>query len=380
MMLMLRQNRTIVDLGAIRHNYRILAEAVPEGVRVVPVVKADAYGHGMVEVAKAVLAEGAAFFAVALVEEGILLRENGIAAEILVLGAAMEKALEAAVANDLIQTVFDPQTVFLLEEVARTLGKTAAVHIKLDTGMGRIGLRTHEEAHALREALAVCPHVKATGIYTHFADADNPPGMGGMNRYSKKQLSRFLELKSCFDPGLIAHAANSAMSLLAPEACFQMVREGISLYGYPPVQTRLSFRHALRWESEVVHVKEVAPGDSIGYGCTFTAPATMRIATVAVGYGDGYHRFASNRAQMLVHGRRAPVVGWVCMDQTMIDVSETPDVQVGDPVVLLGTQGDETIDAEELAAWAGTISYEVLLAITRRVPREFVGAAEDCSL
>jgi len=353
-MLMLRQNRTIVDLGAIRHNYRILAEAVPEGVRVVPVVKADAYGHGMVEVAKAVLAEGAAFFAVALVEEGILLRENGIAAEILVLGAAMEKALEAAVANDLIQTVFDPQTVFLLEEVARTLGKTAAVHIKLDTGMGRIGLRTHEEAHALREALAVCPHVKATGIYTHFADADNPPGMGGMNRYSKKQLSRFLELKSCFDPGLIAHAANSAMSLLAPEACFQMVREGISLYGYPPVQTRLSFRHALRWESEVVHV--------------------------AVGYGDGYHRFASNRAQMLVHGRRAPVVGWVCMDQTMIDVSETPDVQVGDPVVLLGTQGDETIDAEELAAWAGTISYEVLLAITRRVPREFVGAAEDCSL
>ena len=370
-MRMLRQNRTIVDLGAIRHNYRILAEAV--GVRVVPVVKADAYGHGMVEVTKAVLAEGAAFFAVALVEEGIQLRESGITAEILVLGAAMEKALEAAVQYDLIQTVFDPRTVFQLEEVAKALGKTAAVHIKLDTGMGRIGLRTHEEAHALGEALEACLHVRATGIYTHFADADNPSGTGNMNAYSQQQLNRFLELKSCFDPSLAAHAANSAMSLLAPQACFQMVREGISLYGYPPVRTDLPFQPALRWESEVVHVKEVGPGDSIGYGCTFTARESMRVATVAVGYGDGYHRSAGNRAQMLVRGRRVPVVGRVCMDQTMVDVTGIPDVQVGDPVVLLGTQGNEEIGAEELAAWAGTISYEVLLAITRRVPSEFIG-------
>ncbi len=370
---MLRQNRTIVDLDAIGNNYRLLAEALPPGVKVAAVVKADAYGHGMVEVAKAVLAEGAAFFAVALVEEGILLREAGTQAPVLVMGAAMERAMKAAVEYDLIQTVFDPATVLRLEEIAKALGKTTPVHIKLDTGMGRIGLQTDEEALALKEALAQCPHVRATGIYTHFADADNPTCQGRMNDFSQVQLDRFVALKSHFDPGLLAHAANSAMSLLAPQACFGMVREGIALYGYPPVQTDLPFRHALSWESEVVHVKEVQPGCTIGYGCTFTAPGPMRVATVAVGYGDGYHRACGNRAWMLVGGRRAPVVGRVCMDQTMIDVTEIPGVRVGDPVVLLGRQGSETIDARELAAWAGTISYEVLLAITPRVPREFTG-------
>ena len=370
---MLRQNRTIVDLGAIRNNYRILADAVPKGVGVAAVIKADAYGHGLVEVAKAVLAEGAAFFAVALVEEGIRLREAGVTVPVLVMGAAMERAMEAALEHGLIQTVFDPHTVLRLEETARAMGRTAQIHIKLDTGMGRIGLQTLQEAKALQEALGRCPHVKATGIYTHFADADNPSGEGGMNAFSKAQLERFLEMKSCFDPGLLAHAANSAMSLLAPQACFGMVREGIALYGYPPVKTELPFRHALRWESEVVHVKEVQPGSTISYGCTFTAQKGTRIATVAVGYGDGYHRAASNRAQMLVRGRRAPVVGRVCMDQTMIDVTGIEGVQAGDPVVLLGRQGEEEIDAGELAAWAGTISYEVLLAITPRVPREFTG-------
>jgi len=166
--------------------------------------------------------------------------------------------------------------------------------------------------------------------------------------------------------------ANSAMSLLAPEAYFDMIREGISLYGYPPVHTDLPFRPALSWLTEVVHMKEVQTGESIGYGRAFRAERAMRIATVAVGYGDGYHRMASNQGFMLIRGVRVPIVGRVCMDQTMVDVSQIPDVQVGDEVVLLGTQGGESILAEELAAWAGTISYEVLLAVTQRVPREYV--------
>jgi len=369
--MLLRQNRIQIDLGAIRNNYRILAGAMPPGVRVMPIVKANAYGHGMVEVARAVLSEGAGFLGVALAEEGIRLRESGIHADILVLGAATKGAAAEAIRHDLTQTVFDPHMVRILDNTAKIAGKTAKVHIKLDTGMGRIGLCTEEEADALAEALQTAEHVTATGIYTHFADADNPPEEGGMNAYSRQQLERFMALRARFDPSLMAHAANSALSLLAPDACFQMVREGISLYGYPPVQTDLPFRHALRWESEVVHVKDVAQGSSIGYGRTFTAPGDMRVATVAVGYGDGYHRAGSNRAQMLVGGKRANVVGRVCMDQTMIDVTEIDGGEVGSPVVLIGRQGAEEISADELAAWAGTISYEVLLAVTTRVPREY---------
>lgn len=337
-----------------------------------PVIKANAYGHGILEVAQTVLAEGAVCLGVALAEEGIALRQNGISADILVFGAAMENAAEEAILYNLTQTVFDVHMVKYLDEVAMRLGRTALVHIKLDTGMGRIGLRTDEEATLLNAALGEAKHVRATGIYTHFADADNPPEHGGMNAYSRTQLERFIELKARFDPSLPAHAANSALSLLAAEACFQMVREGISLYGYPPVATPLPFRHALRWETEVVHVKRVARGETIGYGRTFTAKREMTVATVAVGYGDGYHRAGSNHAQMLVGGRRANVVGSICMDQTMIDVTDIEGVQVGSQVVLIGTQGGEEIGADEVAVWAGTISYEVLLAVTGRVPREYI--------
>jgi len=368
---MLRQNRTIVDLGAICHNYRILASFLPAGVCVMPVVKADAYGHGMLEVARAVLAEGATFIGVALAEEGIELRCNDVAADILVMGAAMECAMDEAVRYGLTQTVFDPGTVALLNQSAIKQGKIAKVHVKLDTGMGRIGLRTMEEAKALHEAIRKASHVNATGVYTHFANADQPDGNGRMNQFTQRQLVTFRALKACFDPSLPAHAANSAFCLLSPKDCFQMVREGIALYGYPPVATDLSFKHALRWESEVVHVKDVSKGTPVGYGCAFIAPRDMRVATVAVGYGDGYHRAISHQGQMLVHGQRAFVVGRVCMDQTMVDVTHIPDVQVGNQVVLLGKQGHDEIDAEQLAAWAGTISYEVLLAITRRVPRVF---------
>lgn len=369
---MLRQNRVTIDMDAIRNNYRILKENIPAHVGVMPVIKANAYGHGMLETAQALSREGVRQFAVALPEEGIELRLGGIEGEILVLGAAMPAAMEDAVRYDLSQTVFTVEMIEKLEAEAQRQGKPALVHIKLDTGMNRIGLRTEEEAREIARALKNAPHVLAKGIYTHFADADNPCADGSMNAFTHQQLERFRTLRAFFDASIPSHVANSAMSLLAPEAYFDMIREGISLYGYPPVKTNLSFRPALSWTTEVVYVKEIEAGETIGYGRSFTAPRRMRIATVAVGYGDGYHRVCSNRAQMLVRGRRANVVGRVCMDQTMLDVTDIPEVTVGDEVVILGEQGKERIDAEELAGWAETISYEVLLAITQRVPRIYL--------
>ena len=369
---MLRQNYVTIDREAILHNYRVLSSAMPRGVSVMPVVKADAYGHGMEKVAQALAKEGAMFFAVAIAEEGIALRNCGVSCNVLVMGAATERAAVEAIQHGLTQTVFEPHMVNVLNRLGKAARKSAKVHIKLDTGMGRIGLQTETEARQLAEALASAEWVQATGIYTHFADADNPAADGGINDFSHQQLEQFLKLKSIFSSSLTAHAANSALSLLAPEASFQMVREGIALYGYPPVKTSLPLRRALRWETEIVHIKEVAKGTSLGYGRTFVAPGNMRIATVAVGYGDGYHRTCSNRAEMLVRGKRAKVVGRVCMDQTMIDVTEIEGASVGDAAVLIGAQGADEIGADELAVWAETISYEVLLAVTRRVPRKYV--------
>ncbi|MBO5502442.1 MAG: alanine racemase [Clostridia bacterium] len=371
---MFRNNYVTVDLAAIRNNYQVLRNCVPSHVRVMPVIKADAYGHGMIPVAKTLQMVGVEDFAVALVEEGIALRQAGITARILVLGAAMLDGIGAAVANDLTLTVFSEEQLMWVETEATRRRKTASVHIKLDTGMNRIGLRTDEEAIRLSTALAQTKFVKATGIYTHFASADEPMEDGSLNAFSHQQLERFIHLRSHFDDAIPAHVANSAMSLLAPEAYFSMIREGISLYGYPPVKTVLSFTHALSWHTEIVHIKEIKKGETVGYGRTFTAEKDMRLATIAVGYGDGYHRTISNKGAVLISGKRAPIVGRICMDQTMVDISHIPEADVGDEVVLIGTQQAENITAEEVASWADTISYEVLLGITARVPRLYMNA------
>lgn len=369
---MLRKNYVTIDLAAIRHNYALQKSLLPENTPVMAVVKADAYGHGMEEVALSLYRDGARHFAVALAEEGIALREKGVEGEILVLGAATLSAIAAAVQYDLTQTVFTPDMVHLIDREAIKQGKQALINIKLDTGMGRIGLRTEEEALSLRTALESCPRVKVTGIYTHFAAADECENGESLNDFTRQQLQRFQKLRSVFPQDIPLHAANSAMGILRPGQ-YGMVRQGISLYGYPPVPTGLDFRPALRWVSEVTYVKQIAPGDTVGYGCTFTAEREMRVATVAVGYGDGYHRAASNRAHMLVRGHRAPIVGRVCMDQTMIDVTDIPGVMPGDEVTLIGGQGEEFLSAEELAQAADTISWEVLLAISLRVPKFYTG-------
>ena len=357
----------MIDLHQIRENTRLLRGCVPATAGLLAVVKADAYGHGAAQTARAALEAGASWLAVACVEEGVELREAGIGAPILVLGGSGPRAMEAAARHAITLALYTPQQAAEAGKAAEAAGRPLDVHVKLDTGMGRIGARTAEEVVALREALARQPRVRLTGVFTHFADAD-----GESLDFTREQLRRFEALSALLPEGILRHCANSAsIHRLMPEAAFDLVRMGISLYGYPPVPTDLPLKPCMRWEAEVTHVKEIQPGDAVSYGCTFRAERPTRVATVACGYGDGYHRAATGRAEVLIRGHRAPVIGRICMDQMMADVTGFEDIAPGDTAVLLGTDGAETITAEDIARWSGTISYEILLAATGRVHREW---------
>ena len=365
-----RKNVRIIDLAVLRENMRALRSAVPQTVKLLAVVKADAYGHGAVPVAREALKNGADMLAVALVEEGAELRQAGITAPILCLGATSPDEAVGGVREGITLTVCSPDMVRQVEAACVAEKRDAHVHLKIDSGMCRIGCRDEQEVAAVLSALADAPHVHLTGTFTHFADAD-----GASDDFTREQLARFTALTAKLPANILRHAANSASIHRYPEAYFDMVRAGISMYGYPPVESRLKLRPFLTWKTEVTYVKDIAAGDTVSYGRTFTAEKPMRVATVAVGYGDGYHRAVSGKGCVLIGGRRAPILGRVCMDQLMADVTEIPDVHAGSEVVLLGRQGSESIDAEELAAWAGTISYEVLLAVTSRVPRIWENAS-----
>ena len=356
-----RQLRTI-DLAALRENVRLLRGALPEGTRLMAVVKADGYGHGMVQTARGAIQAGAEALAVATAEEGAILREAGFSVPVLVLGACGPEELAMGVRHGLTMTVCTPEAVYAAWRAARD--GEALVHLKLDTGMNRIGAKSEDEVRAVLRALDECPQVKLTGAYTHFADAD-----GDDMTFTRRQLERFKALTALLPEGIERHCLNTAAIHRLPEAAFDMVRAGISMYGYPPVETDLPLKPCMRWTARVTHVKEIAPGDTVSYGRTFTADRPITVATVACGYGDGYHRAASGKAEVIIRGRRVPVIGRICMDQMMADVTGVPEVQPGDEAVLMGESGGERITAEDIAAWAGTISYEVLLAATGRVPR-----------
>lgn len=328
------------------------------------VVKADAYGHGMVQVAKAALEAGATWLAVSRTDEGAVLRGAGVQAPILVLGASLKDAILEGVRLGLTLTVCSAEMVETVEKAAESLGLPGLMHLKLDTGMGRIGVRTEDEVRDILGVIDRSPHVRLTGAFTHFADAD-----GETETYTRMQLDRFRHLLSLLPEGILRHCANSAAIHRFPEAAMDMVRAGISMYGEAPVPTELPLHPVMDWRTQVTFVKDVATGEKISYGCTFCADKPMRLATVACGYGDGYHRNASGRAQVLLHGQRARVVGRICMDQMMVDVTNIPGVSPGDEVTLMGSDGGEIITPDELASWSGTIGYEVLLAATDRVHR-----------
>ncbi len=361
-----------IDLAALRNNVRLLRQAIPPQAMLMAVVKADAYGHGIVRVAKNALCAGADWLAVARTDEGMVLRNAGVSAPILVLGAASGMEIGDGVAHDLTLTVTDPLMILSAQRHAERLGKTALIHLKLDTGMGRIGVRTADEVMAILRTLEACPSVRLTGVFTHFADAD-----GENPDYTLMQLRRFNELCAFLPQNIIRHCANSAAIHRCPEAALDMVRAGISMYGYPPVPVDTPLQPVMDWRTAVTYVKKIQPGDKVSYGCTFSADKPMTIATVACGYGDGYHRSASGRAQVIIHGRRCPVVGRICMDQMMVDVSELTDVEPGDEAVLIGGEGPFSITAEDLGAWSGTISYEVLLAATERVHRRWINDCDE---
>ena len=354
-----------VDLKAIAHNTRVLKASIAPTPHLMAVVKANAYGHGLLQVAQTALRHGADHLGVAIPEEGEDLRRAGVTAPILVLGAVNARGAEASVRWDLIQTVFDEERVLLLEDAARRLGKTADIHLKCDTGMGRIGVRDEKELRAVLSALGNAPHVRLTGAFTHFADAD-----GEGDQFSLRQKERFESLLRLLPEGLLVHAAASAAGARYPWARYDMVREGIALYGCAPVPECPALRPALSWHTEIAYVKTLPAGECVSYGCTYKTDRETRVATLPVGYGDGYHRALSGRGQVLIGGVRCPVIGRVCMDQMMVDVTALPprDVHTGAPCVLLGRQGKEEITAAEMATWAGTISYEMLLAATARVP------------
>ncbi len=377
----IRPTEAVVDLAAVVHNYRLAVDLA--GRPAMGVVKANAYGHGAVEVARALLGAGAPLLAVALVEEGLELRESGVEAPVLVMGAAYGNRYDLLVRHRLTPMVFTPEHVARLGAAARAAGSRATAHLKVDTGMGRLGISPADLAPVL-EALRGAPEVDLEGVCTHFASADLEP-----RETTERQVRRFHEVSDAlaragFAPRL-HHLANSAGTLEYPEARQDVTRPGIMVYGYSPfaaaapvsapareVISRL--RPALTWRTAIVHLKTVAPGTAVSYGGRWVAKRASRIATIPVGYGDGYARRLSGwpdraSADVLVRGRRAPVAGTVCMDMTMVDVTDVPDAQPGDEVVLLGAQGGLRIGADELAEKLGTISYEVLCGIGRRVPR-----------
>ncbi|HVP69384.1 MAG TPA: alanine racemase [Anaeromyxobacteraceae bacterium] len=378
-----RPTEAVVDLSAFAANYRVALEV--GGRPVLAVLKANAYGHGAVPLAQELAGLGVAMIGVALVEEGVELREAGVATPILVFGAAYDGRYDLLVEHRLVPVIFTAEHLSGLARAARTLGVRASAHLKLDTGMGRIGLRPPELAD-FAAAAAARPEVAVEGLCTHFASADLED-----RALTERQVALFDEAAaSLVRAGLplrYRHLANSAGTVEYPAARQDLTRPGIMLFGYLPFHKNAISPHAaavagrlrrvLTWRTEVIQVKEVAEGTPVSYGGRWVARRGSRIATIPVGYADGYPRRLSGRpgygnADVLVRGKRAPVAGTVCMDMTMVDVTDVPGVAVGDEVVLLGSQGRETVDADELAERAGTISYEILCGIGARVPRRYV--------
>lgn len=366
---MIPRNRRIINLTAIEQNMRFLRSVTPSTAKMMAVVKADGYGHGAAETAKAAIRGGADMLAVASVGEGRKLREVGINVPILVLGAVTEADAAEGVANNLIQTVCSSEMVGWCERAASNMGKQTEVHIKIDTGMGRIGVRTESERDDVLSALKQSCHVDLCGAFTHFSDAD---GDEKGKQYTREQFQLFLKLTEPLPNNIIRHCCNSAAIHRFPEMSLDMVRAGISLYGYPPVTTTLPLLPCMTWCADISYIKEIPEGSYISYGRTFRSGRTLRAATITCGYGDGYFRSAGKEGYVLIHGKRAKIIGRVCMDQMIVDITDIENVSVGEEAILIGREKDEEITAEDIASWAGTISYEILLSVGSRVDRIFI--------
>jgi alanine racemase len=364
-----------IDLSALRFNLNQLRELTQGTAEILAVVKANAYGHGAPQIARELESAGARIFGVATTEEGIELRENGIAAPILVFGGTYPDEVGKILANRLTPVIYDLAIAQEFQARAEKGKKRLSVHLKIDTGMNRLGIPWRQWTSALK-VLAGLKSLKVEGIMSHFSVAE---GEAPDDRaFTEAQLARFAK---CVDlarkrgiEGRFVHLANSAATTLWGQARFNLVRPGLMLYGYhpsPALRRLISLKPVLRWKTAVLSLKEVPAGDTISYGRCYRCGEEKRIAVLPVGYADGYSRRLSNRGEVIIRGKRAKVVGIVCMDLTMVDVTEIPGVQAGDEVVLLGRQGSEEITAAEMAGWMESIPYEVLCGIGRRVPRVY---------
>ncbi len=364
-----------IDLSALAHNVAQVRRCVPPRCELIAVVKANAYGHGSVDITQALQRLGIARFGVATLEEGLALRAAGIQASIVLLGAVFPQQLSDLIAHNLTPIIHEPTIAIALAKQLPSSIQPYAVHLKVETGMGRLGL-TLAELTTLLGSTEVKGPLRVEGLMTHLADAD-----GDDHSFSDQQLARFrAAVETVHQAGFtvpLIHAANSSAIVRYPAAHFSAVRPGLMLYGYhtlPPLVSTPELRPVLSLSTTVAQVRTLSPGASISYNRTFTAKRPTRIAVLPIGYADGFNRLLSNRGAVLVRGRRAPVAGSVCMDMTMVDVTEIADVQAGDQAVVIGQQGSLAIRADDIAESLGTIPYEVLCAIGPRVTRQYLPA------
>lgn len=370
-----------VDLDAILSNMQSMHAHVAEGTRMIAVIKTDGYGHGAIPIARMLEPYDFMYgFAVATVEEAELLRESGVKRPILILGYTFPYCYETLAREEIRPAIFREDSIEVLSKAARSVGKKMKVHVKVDTGMGRIGVRPDEEGLSFVKKVLATPELILEGIFTHFARADEADKTA-----ARIQLERFQSFLAMIEQETgysipVRHCSNSAGILELPEANMDVVRAGITLYGLAPSAEVdmhvIPLRPALSWYSTIAYVKELRPGESVSYGGLFTAEHSMRVATIPVGYGDGYPRSLTNKGYVLIRGKQAPILGRVCMDQMMVDVTAIPGATCGDQVTLLGTDGAECISAEALGELSGRFNYELVCDIGKRVPRVYLQGGE----
>ncbi len=361
-----------IDLDAVEHNFNELKKRVQDGVKVCTVVKADAYGHGSVQVAKR-LSKKADYFAVAALEEALELRQGGIEKPILILSYSSPSQFEVLIENDITPTIYCLEEAKKYDETAKKLGKKAKLHVSVDTGMGRIGFEPTEESAETVKEISMLENTELEGLFSHYAKADYFDKTTANEQTAKfDYFISLLEERNVKIP--IKHICNSA-AIIDFDKQYDMVRMGVSLYGFYPsdevFKDRVKLKPAMEVVSHVIHVKTVEKGTGIGYGHTYYAPDKRKIATVSIGYADGYNRCQTNKGYVIIDGKKAFVVGKVCMDQIMVDVTDIEDVKVGDHAVILGKMGDEEITAEEIGELCESFNYEVVCNFMPRVKRYY---------
>jgi len=362
-----------VNLNALIHNFKEIKKKVGPDVGVMAIVKAQGYGHGMVQVSKVLENEGVNYFGVTSPSEAFFLRREGIKSSILILGPTMLDQAKKIIEKDIIQTICTKEIALALQGECKELKKRLKVHIEVDTGMGRTGVPYQRALKLIKEVVKI-PELKVEGIFTHFSTADEED-----KNFTKEQLRRFKEiLEKLEKEGInipLRHAANSAGVLNFPESYFNIVRPGLILYGIYPseyVSRSLDLHPVMSLKSKVIYLKRVSKGATISYGKTYVTDKDTTIAILPIGYEDGYNRLLSNKGEVIIKGKRVRIAGRVCMDQTILDVGEVPDVKVGDEVVLIGKQGKERVSVEEIAKKVETVPHEVVCRIAERVPRIYL--------